>query len=407
MSASVETKRDASDGDRIARRNVLVLSAAQALAGANSTVMITTGAMTGVMLAPNKVLATLPITAFVVGQWMATLPVGALARRFGRRTAFQIGAGCGVVSGLLGFAGVMIGSFYVFLAATFVAGFYAAVQQSYRFAAADTASEAFRPKAISWVMAGGVFAAVLGPQLVILTKDLLPPFLFAASYLAQAVVAVLAILVLSLVHLPKSAAVQANAPQGRPLSDFIRMPRFVTAVACGVVSYALMNLMMTSAPLAMLDCQHSVTDATLGIQWHVLGMFGPSFFTGALCTRFGAERVAGAGLALIALAAITAIAGITLAHFWVSLILLGVGWNFGFIGATAMVTSCYRPEERIKVQAFNDFLVFGSLAVSSLASGALLATLGWNAINETALPIVLVAGGMLVWLRLRERLQPI
>ena len=407
MLVDAQAKVNAIEGDRIARRNVLVLAAAQALAGANSTVMITTGAMTGAILAPDKVLATLPVTAFVVGQWMATLPVGALARRLGRRTAFQIGAGCGAIAGLLGFAGVMLGSFTVFLAATFIAGFYAAVQQAYRFAAADTASEAFRPKAISWVMAGGIFAAVLGPQLVILTKDLLPPFLFAASYLAQAVVAIIAVLVLALVRLPKPAVAQADTPRGRPLADFMRMPRFITAVVCGVVSYALMNLMMTSAPLAMLDCQHSVTDATLGIQWHVLGMFGPSFFTGALCTRFGAERVAGAGLVLIALAALTAIAGITLAHFWVSLILLGVGWNFGFIGATAMVTSCYRPEERIRVQAFNDFLVFGSLAVSSLASGALLATLGWSAINGTALPIVLAAGGMLIWLRFRGRVETI
>jgi len=397
------TSSPAGADDRLARRNVLVLALAQALAGGNSTVMLATGAITGSMLAPSRGLATLPITAFVMGQWIGTLPVGALARRYGRRTAFQASASCGVVAGFLAFVAVMLNSFALFIVATFVGGLYAAGQAAYRFAAADTASEAFRPKAISLVMAGGVLAALFGPQLVIFTKDMLPPYLFAASYLAQAVIGVFAVLLLGLVNIPKPAPVSATADRGRPLSEFIRMPRFIVAVACGVISFSVMNLVMTSAPLAMLDCNHSVTDATLGIQWHVLGMFAPSFFTGALCARFGAGRVVAAGLTLTAASAVVAIAGITLAHFWISLILLGVGWNFGYIGATTMVTACHRPEERIRVQAFNDFLVFGSLAISSLSSGLLMATVGWSGINEAVFPVVMVAVGMLAWLTLRER----
>jgi cyanate permease len=251
------------------------------------------------------------------------------------------------------------------------------------------------------VLAGGIFAALIGPQLVIFTKDMLPPHLFAASYLGQSVCALLAAIVLTFVKVPPVAPKRAET--SRPLGEIARTPRFMVAVACGVASYAMMNMVMTSAPLAMVGCGHSVTDATLGIQWHVLAMYGPSFVTGSLIARFGVERITALGLVLIALAAAVGVAGISVAHFWTDLVLLGLGWNLAFIGATTMVTQCHRPEERNKVQSFNDFLIFGAMAVSSFSSGQMLAYLSWPAINEVVFPTVLVAGALLMWLAMRRR----
>jgi MFS family permease len=388
--------------DRLAKRNALILAVTQALAGANNTVMLATGAIVGSMLAPDKAYATVPITVYVIGMWLGTLPVGWLARRFGRRTAFQIGTVFGVITGLFCYLGVVQGSFLWLNVGAFCSGLYAAAHQAYRFAAADTASEAFRPKAISWVLIGGVFAAILGPQLVIFTKDAWPPYLFAASYLAQAAVAIVAAIVLSFVKIPTPPRVQAGG-EGRPLKEILQQPRFVVAVICGVASYAMMNMVMTSAPLAMVMCNHSVTDAALGLQWHVLGMYAPSFFTGSLIARFGAERVIGSGFALLLASAAISISGISLWHFWVGLVLLGMGWNFGFIGATAMVTQCHTANERTRVQSFNDFLVFGSMAIGSFASGNLLALYGWVTVNGVVFPVVLIAAALLVWLTLRSR----
>ena len=337
----------------------------------------------------------------IFGMWLGTLPVGYLARKFGRRFALQSGSGFGILSGLISYTAVMQGSFPLLLVGTFFGGLYAAAHQSYRFAATDTASEAFRPKAVSWVLAGGVFAAIIGPQLVIFTKDILSPHIFAASYLGQAACAFIAAFVLMFVKVPPVAA--QRVASSRPLGEIVRTPRFIVAVACGVTSFAMMNMVMTSAPLAMVGCGHSVTDATLGIQWHVMAMYAPSFVTGSLISRFGVERITGIGLGLIALTAVVGIAGVTVAHFWTGLILLGLGWNLSFIGATTMVTHCHRPEERNKVQAFNDFLIFGSMALSSFSSGQLLAYFGWTAINEVIFPTVFVAGGLLVWLVAHKR----
>ena len=401
MTAITEPMTEAA-GDRLARRNALVLAVTQALAGANAAVILATGGIVGAMLAPDRSLATLPVTAYVIGLWFATLPMGLLAREFGRRTAFQLGTVAGVVTGLLCCLGVVLGSFAVFCAGAFCSGLYAAGHQGYRFAAADTASEKFRPKAISWVLIGGVFAGVVGPQLVILTKDLWQPFLFAASFLAQAAVAALAALVLVLLRIPRTPK-PVGGDGGRTLTEILRQPRFFVAVACGIASYAMMNMVMTAAPLAMVECNHSVTDATLGLQWHVIGMYAPSFVTGSLIARYGAERVIAGGFALILASAAVSIAGITVWHFWIGLVLLGVGWNFGFIGATAMVTECHRPHERNRVQSFNDFLVFGSMAVGSFASGNILVWFGWAAVNEVVFPVVMAAGALLLWLVLRER----
>ncbi len=401
MSAIAEPFQHAVPDDNLARRNAIVLAVAQALAGGNSAVIVSTASIVGAVLSPDKGLATLPVTAMVIGMWLGTLPVGALARRFGRRFALQTGSAFGVLSGLISYSAVMQGQFWLLLIGTFCGGLYAAAHQSYRFAAADTASEAYRPKVVSWVLAGGVFAAVIGPQLVIFTKDLLSPHLFAASYLGQSACALAAAVVLQFIKIPPPAVSRHDT--GRPLGEIIRAPRFIVAVACGMASYGMMNMLMTSAPLAMVGCGHSVTDAALGIQWHILAMYAPSFITGSLIARFGVERITGIGLALLAAAAAVGVAGLTVAHFWTNLVLLGLGWNFAFIGATAMVTQCHRPHERNKVQAFNDFLIFGSMALTSFSSGQLLEKFGWATINEVIFPTIFITGALLIWLALRPR----
>jgi MFS family permease len=400
MSAIAEPLVDTSD--RLAKRNALVLAAAQALAGGNSVVIVGTAGIVGSSLA-DKSLATVPVSTYVLGLWMATLPVGLIAKRYGRLATFQLGALCGTIAGLLCCLAVLKASFLILCVGTLFGGFYAAVHQSYRFAAADTASEQFKPKAISWVMAGGMFSAFVGPQLVIFTKDIWPPYLFAASYVAQAGVAVLSGLVLLATRIPLAAGGSRRMSEGRPLVEIFRQPRLIVAVVCGVASYSMMNLVMTSAPVAMLDCQHTIDDATLGLQWHVVGMFAPSFFTGALIARFGTDRVAGCGLAIIAAGALIALSGITIWHFWAALVLLGIGWNFAFVGATALVTQCHRPNERNKVQAVNDFLVFGSMAIGSFSSGHLLASYGWTMVAQVVLPVVVAAGVLLVAVNLRSR----
>jgi MFS family permease len=377
------------DADARARRNVLRLAAAQALAGANSAVIFATGAIIGSMLAPRPDLATVPLSVFVVGMASGTLPTGWISRGHGRRTAFLAGTGLGCATGLLACLAILIGSFPLYCVATFLGGLYAAVVQSFRFAAADGASAAFRPRALSWVMAGGVFAGVLGPQLVTWTMGLWPAYLFAASYLAQAVVALIAMAVLAGVDLPPPAP--ADVAKGRPLADIARQPRFIAAALCGIVAYSIMNLVMTSAPLAMHLCGLPVSASNFAIQWHIVAMFGPSFFTGSLIARFGAQRVVAAGFAITLMAVATGLSGITEAHFSIGLVLLGLGWNFGFVGASALVLETHRPEERNKVQAFNDFLVFGTMAVGSFSSGQILANYGWPAVNWVVVPPVILA----------------
>src|SRR5207244_6581176 len=292
-----------------------------------------------------------------------TLPTGAISRAFGRRTAFIIGTGCGVLTGLLGSFAILHASFWLFCGATFLGGLYGAVSQSYRFAAADGASIAYRPKAVSWVMAGGVFAGVLGPQLLQWTMDVWSPYLFAFSFVVQAIVALVAMVVVSGIDAPKPAPSDLHG--GRPLFTIARQPRFIAAALCGAIAYPMMNLVMTSAPLAMKMCGLSVSDSNFGIQWHIVAMYGPSFVTGSLIARFGAPRIVALGLALEAGAATIGLSVITAMHLWATLIVLGVGRNFAFIGASALVLETHRPQERHKVQAFNDCLVFGMMALGS------------------------------------------
>jgi MFS family permease len=346
---------------------------------------------------------------YVVGLAAGTLPTGAISRAYGRRVAFIIGTGCGVLTGLLGSFAILHASFPLFCCATFIGGLYGAVSQSYRFAAADGASAQYRPKAVSWVMAGGVFAGVLGPQLVQWTMDVWPPYLFAFSFVVQAIVALIAMAVLVGVDAPKPAPSDFHG--GRPLFEIVRQPRFIAAAICGIVSYPMMNLVMTSAPLAMKICGLSISDSNFGIQWHIVAMYGPSFFTGSLIARFGARRVVAAGLLLEAGAATIGLTGITAMYFWATLIVLGVGWNFSFVGASALVLETHRPQERNKVQAFNDFLIFGTMAVGSFSSGQLLANYGWSAVNMVVYPPVLLGLTVLTLAsfarRRRARLQAV
>jgi len=384
------------------RGNIWRLSIAQALAGANAIVVFATGSIVGNMLAPTPMFATLPISIFVVGMAACILPVGAIARRYGRRTSFLVGTAAGVLAGLLAMLAVLQAGFWLFCLSTFFAGGYAAVVLSFRFAAADGVEPKRRARALSLVMAGGVAAGVVGPQLVTWTMDLWPPYMFAATYLVQSAAAALSALILLGVRLPMPTA--AEVAGGRPLSVIARQPRFVAAVVCGAVSYMLMNFLMTAAPLAMHLCGHSQESANLGLQWHVIAMYGPSFFTGSLITRFGAGRVASAGLLLTGLSAAIGLGGIDVMHFWWMLVLLGVGWNFGFLGASSLVLECHRPEEKTRVQSLNDFIVFGLMAIGSFSSGGLLSAYGWDMVLWVSfVPLVLAVVALALAMQRRAR----
>jgi MFS family permease len=304
------------------------------------------------------------------------LPVGALARRYGRRTAFLAGTSTGVLAGLVAALAVMTGSFWLFCLSTLFGGAYGAVVLTVRYDEADGGAPGLRGRALSLVMAGGVVAGVFGPQLVTWTMDLWLPHRFATTYLVQAAVAAVSAFVLLGVRIPVPTRAEMSA--GRPLAVIVRQPRFIAAAVCGAVSYLLMNFLMTAAPLAMHMHGQSQVSANVGLQWHVIAMYLPSFFTGRLINRFTARRVVLAGLLLIGLAAIVGLRGVDVFHFWVSLALLGVGWNFGFLGASALVLECHRPEEKTRVQSFNDFIVFGLMAVGSFSSGGLLSAYGWD-----------------------------
>jgi MFS family permease len=397
MSEAARQANEQDARDAAAKKLALRLAVATALAGANASVLFATASILGAALAPTPSLATAPLTMVAVGMAFGTLPIGWIAQSFGRRAALLTGAGAGAACGLTAALASYLAAFPLLMLATFFGGVYASASQSYRFAATDGARPALQPKLISWVMAGGVIAGVIGPQLVQATSGVAPHYLFAVTYLGQAAVAILAGLVLLGV---RSAPVSVAQGAGRPLGEIVRQPAFIVAALCGTVGYGLMNLVMTSAPLAMKMCGHSLSDSTLGIQWHVLAMYAPSFFTGSLIARFGAPKIVALGLALEIAAAGVDMSGLSVAHFWTGLVLLGVGWNFAFIGASAMVVGTHRPEERARVQSFNDFIVFGTMAVGSFSSGQLLATGGWNAVNLVVFPLAAIALIGLLTLRL-------
>jgi MFS family permease len=393
----------AATDDTRARRNALVLAAAGALGGAMPSIVFATVPLAAYdMLGTEKSLATLPLTAFVVGTACGTLPAALLMRRIGRRAGLIAGMLAGTLGSVIGAAAILIGSFLLLTMAAFPLGFAGAFVQQFRFVAADSASPAFLPRAISWVMAGGIVAAIVGPQTVIHAGDVFPQAPFAASYGGAALLTLAAALVLGLLEAPAPAARRAEGA-GRALSVIARQPDFLVAVGCATAAFALMSFVMTAAPLAMVLHDHSREAAVLGIQWHVLAMFAPSFVTGWLIARFGAERIVATGLLLLVLCALVALAGHGVGHFWLALILLGLGWNFAFIGGTALVTRTYRAEEREKVQALNDFLVFGCVAVASFSSGQILIFGGWDVLNLVVLPVALACLVALFWQMRRVR----
>jgi MFS family permease len=364
-------------GSHFGKSNVARLTIAQALAGANSTVVYATAAIVGHTMAPRVELATLPISTFVVGMAASALPSGAIARRYGRLLVFLMGTGAGAFSGILAAISVVAFSFWLFCAATFLGGVYAAVVLTFRFAAAECVERQHRAKALSIVMAGGVAAGIVGPQLVTLTMHLWQPYLFVGTFVSQALVASMSAIVLMGVRLPPPAPLAAS---GHKVSKTLRSPRFITAAICGVVSYMLMNFLMTSAPLAMHLCGIPTSESNLGIQWHVIAMYAPSFATGRLITRFGPSQVVAAGLLLLGTASGVGLTGIQVHNYWLSLIFLGIGWNLSFLGASAMILESGEATDRAKVQSLNDFIVFGAMTLGSLASGALVTTLGWKAV---------------------------
>jgi MFS family permease len=383
--------------DRKARRNVLVLAAAGALAGSAGPINFATASLAAYqLLGEDKWFATVPVTAFVVGTACGTVPAALLMRRIGRRPGFIAGMTVSTIGALTSATAMGLSSFLLLCAGTFLAGFAAAFVQQFRFAAADTASAGFRPRAISLVLTGGIAAAVIGPQTVIHTADLFTAAPFAGAFLGSAVLTLLAALVLGFLDIPHTPS-KARGAGGRPLGTIARQPAFLVAVGCAVSAYAVMSFVMTAAPLAMVMHHHPRDAAVLGIQWHVLAMFGPSFVTGSLIARFGAERVVATGLLLLVGCALVALSGTTIGHFWLALVLLGVGWNFGFIGGTALVTETYRREEKEKVQALNDFLVFGTVAVASFSSGQILIVGSWDLLNLLVLPVAVLSLLALFW----------
>jgi predicted MFS family arabinose efflux permease len=391
--------------DRQARRNVNLLVAAQSLGGASPPIIISLGGLVGQMLAHDPALATLPVSLYNLGLALSTIPAAMLMRRVGRRAAYVLGALLAIVSGLVATFGIVRGSFETFCLGTAMAGFYGASVQSYRFAASDMVPAPQHARVISRIMIGGLVAGVIGPQVVIWTRDAWPATPFAGSFLGQTGLALLALPLLLMLRMPPARNADLEGTT-RPLGVIARSPRFIVAVTAGIVSYGLMAFIMTAAPMAMVGCGHTVGEAALGIQWHVLAMFAPSFFTGHLIARFGQIAVTAAGLVLIAASGLLALAGLDLLHFWGSLILLGVGWNFGFIGATTMVADVYSAAERAKVQALNDFLVFGTVAAASFGSGRLLNTAGWDTINTLMMPLIAGTLLMLAWLARHQRYQP-
>lgn len=383
------------------RNNIWRLTLAQALAGANSVVVYATGAIVGSMLAPNPVLATLPISIFVVGMAACILPAGAIARRYGRRTTFLVGTIAGVLVGLLSMYAMILGSFWLFCLGTFFGGAYAAVVLSFRFAATDGVAPERKAQALSLVMGGGVAAGIVGPQLVTHTMELWPTHLYSATFLIQAIVAAISALILMGVRLQKPTAEEISG--GRPLATIIAQPTFIAAATCGAVSYMLMNFLMTAAPLAMHMHGHSHANANLGLQWHVIAMYAPSFFTGKLITRFGAVKITILGLLLTGISTIVGLEGTDVFHFWLMLILLGIGWNFGFLGASAWVLKCHTPDEKTRVQSLNDFIVFGVMAVGSFSSGGILSVYGWDTVLWVSfVPLILTT---VAFASLRRKVQ--
>ncbi len=390
---------------REARRTAIILAAAQAIIGSAGPICFALGALAGhYMLGPDKSLATAPLTGFNVGVALGALPAAAIVRWLGQRDGFLTGAGVTALGGLVATIALFESSFWGFAFGLLLVGVGGAFVQQFRFAAADNAPPEFKARAISFVLAGGVVTALLGPQVVIFTKDLLAPVMFAGAFAALIVLAGIGAVILAFLRPePAGRATEVVADAGRPLAEIVTQPRFAIALLCAVGSYALMSFVMTGAPLAMVGCGFTSDEATLGISWHVMAMFAPSFFTGRLIHRVGAPVIVAVGFVLLIGCALVALSGIQLWQFWSALILLGLGWNFGFIGATAMVAECYRPEEKGRAQGFHDFVLFTSVAFASLMSGAVYNAWGWNMLAWVMLPVSVLCLVLLGFMQATDR----
>ncbi|MEM1374083.1 MAG: MFS transporter [Pseudomonadota bacterium] len=393
--------------DRRAKKNVAILIAAQALLGSQITMIFVIGGLAGQMLAPNPCLATLPISMIVFGT-MTTAPwLSRLMQARGRVPGFITGSLGGLCGSLIGAYALSIGDFWVLLIGSYMTGMYMAAQGFYRFAAVDTASDSYRAKAISYVMAGGLLSAFIGPQLTKVTNDLMAvPFM--GTYLVAAAINLVGMAIFPMLDLPKQVK-SAVSTAGRTTWEMLRTPRIAVSVICAMVAYALMNLVMTSTPLAVVGCGFTKGNAADIVSAHVIAMFAPSFFTGHLINRFGVERIVGVGLATLAAAGVVALLGVELFNFFLALVLLGIGWNFAFIGATTMLASSHSAEERGRIQGTNDGIVYACVTLASLSSGGLMncsgstVEAGWTAVNLAMVPFLILAGGALLWLAARSR----
>ena len=377
----------------IAKRNLGVLVFSQAMSMSFLTLTISVAALVGDTLSPRPGLATLPIAFQFVGTMVVTIPASLLMGRYGRRLGFSLGAISGLLSCILAAISIVTQNFYLFCISAFVAGAAAAFSVYYRFAAVEAVDESYKAKAISWVMLGGVAAAFIGPQLATLSKDLIAGAPFAGCYLMAMALHIGVLMATQMGRLPNLHQT-IDRKGGRPLSIILKQPLLIIAILSGMIGYGAMNLIMVPTPLAMTNHAHGFETAAFVIQWHVVGMYAPSFVTGHLIDRFGVFKIIGAGCVLILGAAAANLAGTSSMHFWSGLTLLGVGWNFMYIGASTLLTECYRIEERAKVQALNDFLIFGMTVFTSLSAGAIFNFAGWNALNMT----VIVPIGLTIFL---------
>jgi MFS family permease len=389
--------------DRTARRNVGLLAACQAMLFTNNTTLIAINGLAGLALAPHMALATLPVTCWILGGAIATMPASLHMKRVGRQRGLTSGIFWGLAGSLICAAAIWQQAFWLLCFGTLVWGVYNAYGQYYRFAAADMAHADYKATAISLVLAGGLVGGIIGPNLSRYTIDMLGPK-FMGAYLALIVFAVAAGILLRFVRIPNPTAAE-QAASGRPLREIAAQPKFVVAVLSGALGYGVMNFLMTSTPIAMGVCGHPYSDAAFVISSHVVGMFAPSFFTGALIRRFGVLSVMFVG-ALLNLGSIgIALSGVAVAHFWFALVLLGVGWNFLYIGGTTLLTETYRPEERAKAQGANDQAIFIMMAMSSFISGLTVTGAGWTMVNLAALPLVALVAVAIGWYALRSRAQ--
>jgi MFS family permease len=383
-------------------RHLLLLAFCQGMFLTNTVTFIAINGLAGLALAPVGWMATLPVTSYVIGGALSAPLVARLQSQWGRKRSFQLGLVMAAVSaGACAYA-VSQKSFVLLMMATLLAGFYQANAALYRFAGTEVVAPSYKEKALSWVLAGGIVGAFIGPALANASVDMLP-VRYAGAYLVLIGVAAVAFVALSFIQFPPHKAPAPGASSGRPLAEIARQPTFIVAVAAGALGYGVMNLLMAATPLAMQQCKHPFESATLVLEWHVLGMFVPSFFTGHLIKRFGALPVMGVGVVLNLVCVAVALSGVDLMQFLVALFVLGVGWNFLYTGGSTLLTTTYRPEEKNKAQGAMDTCVFATMALSSFSSGALVTTQGWTLLNlGSLLPIALV-GGALLWLAAKQR----